>query len=487
MSEPSPFRFGVFELNARTGELRKRGVRLKIQDQPSQVLQILLDRHGELVTREEFRTRIWAHDTYVDFDQGLNRAISKVREVLGDDAGVPRFVETLPRRGYRFIAPVEAGPTPAPVEAAPLPLPPQAIIVPRSFGRLAWMAAGLLAIAGGCVWLASDRSNPPPPRVIALTTLTGYEIMPAFSPDGKQVAFAWNGEQQNNVDIYVKVVGEENALRLTSDPATDWFPAWSPDGRQIAFSRMNGASGIYLVSPLGASERKLTELVTASRPSWSADGKFLLAAQRYIEGKSEPGDGALFLIPVASEGAPREVLAAPPGKWYRDPAYAPDGRSLAFLSCTGAVRSPSCTLQVTGLEDGLVPSGDARPISQYSSPFGLTWARDGSSLIYGSHDGNAAYLWRVGVRNGKPAERLELAGLDAWGPAIRDGRLAFSRTIGQTDIWRLERDGKASPFLTSSFVDEAPQYSPDGRRIAFSSGRGGDTSQFGSQTRTGQD
>ena len=77
---------------------------------------------------------------------------------------------------------------------------------------------------------------PPPPRVVPLTTLTGYEILPAFSPDGKQVAFVWSGEYQNNQDVYVKVVGDERALRLTFHPGPDWFPAWSPDGRYIAFT-----------------------------------------------------------------------------------------------------------------------------------------------------------------------------------------------------------------------------------------------------------
>ena len=94
VSEPSQIRFGVFELDARTGELRKHGVRLKIQDQPFQVLQALLERPGELVTREELQTRIWANDTFVDFDKSLNRAINKVRDVLSDTAGSPRFVET---------------------------------------------------------------------------------------------------------------------------------------------------------------------------------------------------------------------------------------------------------------------------------------------------------------------------------------------------------------------------------------------------------
>ena len=112
MSDPAPVRFGAFELDLRTGELRKHGIRRKIQDQPFQVLQALVGRPGELVTREELQRRIWGEDTFVDFDQSLNRAVNKVREALGDSAENPRYIETLARRGYRFIAPVEGPPKP---------------------------------------------------------------------------------------------------------------------------------------------------------------------------------------------------------------------------------------------------------------------------------------------------------------------------------------------------------------------------------------
>src|SRR5512141_2704424 len=103
---PSTVRFGVFELDLRAGELRREGRKTKLQDQPFRVLSLLLENPGEMVTREELRSRIWPAHTFVDFDQGLNKAILKVREALDDDASNPRFVETLPRKGYRFICPV---------------------------------------------------------------------------------------------------------------------------------------------------------------------------------------------------------------------------------------------------------------------------------------------------------------------------------------------------------------------------------------------
>jgi DNA-binding winged helix-turn-helix (wHTH) protein len=100
-------RFGVFELDLSAGELRKNGRKLRLQEQPFQILALLLDRAGDLVTREDLRQKLWPADTFVDFDHGLNTAVNKLREVLGDSASSPRFIETLARRGYRFIAPVQ--------------------------------------------------------------------------------------------------------------------------------------------------------------------------------------------------------------------------------------------------------------------------------------------------------------------------------------------------------------------------------------------
>src|SRR6266851_4909259 len=112
-------RFGVFEADLRSGELRKNGVRVPLQSQPFQVFVLLVERSGQLVTREELRQKVWPEDTFVDFEQALNTAIAKIRVALGDDADNPRFVQTLPRRGYRFIGPVDKPSSQAPSPSAP--------------------------------------------------------------------------------------------------------------------------------------------------------------------------------------------------------------------------------------------------------------------------------------------------------------------------------------------------------------------------------
>ena len=103
---PPTFRFGIFELNRQSGELRKHGMKIRLQGQPMEILGLLLERPGEIVTREELQKKLWPADTFVDFEQGLNNAMKRLRAALDDDADTPRFIETLPRRGYRFIGQV---------------------------------------------------------------------------------------------------------------------------------------------------------------------------------------------------------------------------------------------------------------------------------------------------------------------------------------------------------------------------------------------
>jgi DNA-binding winged helix-turn-helix (wHTH) protein len=142
-------RFGTFEVDLRTGELHKKGLKIKLQEQPFQILATLLEHAGDVVTRDELRRRLWPEDTFVDFDQGLNKAINKIREALGDSAENPRFVETLPKRGYRFIAPLNGYSEPTEFADDPQPQPGRNNSSESAAGNSVpgWRAKGLRSAA----------------------------------------------------------------------------------------------------------------------------------------------------------------------------------------------------------------------------------------------------------------------------------------------------------------------------------------------------
>ncbi len=161
-------RFGVFELDLRAAELRKNGVKLRLQDQPYQVLLKLLEHHGEIVSREELRSILWHEDTFVDFETGLNTAIKRLRETLGDSADSPTFIETLPRRGYRFIATVER-----PVgedSGIPGPSSPPESSAGKNLLKRTGVIAGVVVLVLICV--AFWRSQPQPPTVTNIVRIT---------------------------------------------------------------------------------------------------------------------------------------------------------------------------------------------------------------------------------------------------------------------------------------------------------------------------
>jgi DNA-binding winged helix-turn-helix (wHTH) protein len=289
-------RFGVFELDLHSGELRKAGVRLSLPAQSFHVLALLLERSGDLVTREELRERLWPTGTFVDFEHGLNAVVNRLRDTLGDSADRPRFIETVPRRGYRFVGAVERPPTPPPASVEPalrpsLASPTTARFVPsRSHTGVTAAIGALLALAGG-LWLfwRAPEVHGPPPKVVRLTTLAGTEDWPAFSPDGQQVAFGWDGEKQDNVDIYVTLVGSTNVRRLTTDPAEDYAPSWSPDGLRVAFLReVANVAHIHVMSALGGPDLQVSDFPVAgtvpfspaaSQIAWSPDGRYIAAGR----------------------------------------------------------------------------------------------------------------------------------------------------------------------------------------------------------------
>jgi TolB-like protein/DNA-binding winged helix-turn-helix (wHTH) protein/Tfp pilus assembly protein PilF len=218
-SNPIRVRFGVFEADLRTGELRKHGLRVRLQEQPFQVLALLLERPGETVTRDELRNRLWTADTFVDFDHGLNKAINKIREALGDSAASPRFVETVTRRGYRFLADVTVVDSPV----TTLPASTGSLVAtergegepvanPVDHRRSAWWSASIiggialtLASLTLLIWALEFRSRPSPIRSLAVLPLEN------LSGDASQEYFA-----DGLTDELIATLGQISALRVIS-------------------------------------------------------------------------------------------------------------------------------------------------------------------------------------------------------------------------------------------------------------------------------
>lgn len=482
-------RFSSFELDVRARELRKHGVRIKLQDQPFQILALLLEKPGEIVTREELRDRLWPADTFVDFDHSLNSAVKKLRQALNDDPDVPRFIETLPRRGYRFIAPLRNGSAPAVAGAEPADstvdsesaaqtsAPGSSPAPPAHHWRL-WAAGAVgfaLALALVAWFRPSQSLSSAPVRLVPLTGFSNEFSKASFSPDGNQVAFAWEGDEyKQGTDIYIKQIGTEKPLQITNNFGFNFFPVFSPDGRYIAFLHGNHGEvpGIFVIPALGGPPRKLHELAKSDQDcktgvSWSPDGKFLLFS---LQSGTQPCSVNRLSIDDLSV----RQLSTPPvpstGDWNAQ--YSPDGESIAFIRNTKDVED-IYVMPASGGTPRRVTFDD-RLMS------GLAWTPDSRELVFSSNRGGATWgLWRVSAGGGKP-ERLSVGSERAYMPAIslKGNRLIYASGLWNENIWRTpigsgHRLGKPERFIVSSMQEEGPQYSPGGKHIAFQSTRSG--------------
>jgi Tol biopolymer transport system component len=322
--------------------------------------------------------------------------------------------------------------------------------------------------------------------VAPLTSEEGYERFAAFSPDGDQVAFTWNGRNLDNFDIYVMLIGSPTPLRLTTDPAPDCCPAWSPDGRTIAFCRVAGDGSVSLmnIARLGGGERKLTVVrppligwSRASSISWSPDGKWVATADQ------SDGQRAAAIYLISALTGERRKLTNPPAGSLGDswPAIPPDGTMLLFAR---ADSTTSSLIHAQALTSAYTPEGESRPLT---APNLLAaqpaWMPAGKEILFSSGMREQARLWRLPLSSNSPPQQVTIAGTGASAPAVsrQSERMVYTKEIFETNIWKLRLRGPglaaAAPerLIASTRSDFIFDYSPDGKRVLFASNRSGKT------------
>ena len=348
--------------------------------------------------------------------------------------------------------------------------------------RRAWVlalaSAPLLAFT---LWIAIRPERVEPvPRTVPLTSFPGEEYDPALSPDGKQVAFAWNGPGGDNHDIYIKLVDAGTPLRITSNPAVETSPSWSPDGRFIAFYRDNASARDVIVVPaLGGPERHVG--VSRGRThvaslGWKPDGKTLL-----IVDQSAPEEPLGIFSLSLDTGEKRNLTTSPAGTIPGDTRFAlsPDGRALAFLRLSGSQFGHS--LYLLELTNGGARGEPFHLRSSQAGIAGLDWSADGRSIIFSARGGNQ-HLWRISARTrGGPPDVRPFSAVGEHATTVsvaRQGhRLAYTRYVFDINIWRvaagLRTTSEPARLVASTREDRMPAFSPDGKRIAFISERSG--------------
>ena len=325
----------------------------------------------------------------------------------------------------------------------------------------------LVILAAGVAWYLRRRPAAASAELqgVAVTT---YEISPSFSPDGTRVAFAWDGDQQGKYDIYVRPATGGASLRLTTDGESKSNPAWSPDGTQIAFVKRN--AGIFLISSLGGTERKVSDSSLESSVAWMPDGKSLALSEK----ASDKEPYRVVLVSVVS-GERRRLTAPAPGTLGdHDPAISPDGKNLCFVRW----------LTASGASDLYVmPVGGGEPRRLTSDGvwiYSPVWTPDGREIVFSSNRSGGQNLWRIPALGGKP-KRLDFVQGEVRSTAFatlgqdKSVRMAYSTSVFDDNVWRLDltHGDKPKPVVASMARDWSPQFSPDGNRMAFSSDRSG--------------
>ena len=525
------YRFGPFELELETGKLLRDGTPLPLTRRKFEMLVVLLRNAGQIVTKEELISQIWT-DQVVD-ETNLTQQIYNLRRLLGEDSRQPEYIVTIPGAGYRFIArvqlidgngnpleqafPPEGGrklSTPSPsqqgethaatsqgstlLETSDLPPASQepAIIDPTQ--RLPWRCSqwiktgrfrlpllGMITL--GLIWIgmlvASRRekikrtAKDRPARISPLASLPGIESYPSFSPDGKFVAFTSDSGETQNEDIFIRLIGEGSALRLTTHPATDHQVTWSPDGLQLAFLRAaspgeeNRRYRVMVMPALGGTEREIGRAWGGL--DWSPNGRYL-AISDFAENKPPTR-----IVLHSLESNERTVLTSSESTDnYFDtfPRFSPDGTRIAFARWSSDYASDLFVADIQTKQLKQLTFDDKRIPS-------LQWTPDGEEILFVSTRQGRPNIWRIPATGGPLTQVSKVSDPVDHIALSRDGKLlAYSQVTNDTviEIHSLSSitRNKGLPTqplcrIDSSRTEFSPRFSPDGSQIVFTSAQTG--------------
>jgi Tol biopolymer transport system component/DNA-binding winged helix-turn-helix (wHTH) protein len=497
------WRFGVFEVDVRAMELRRGGTPVKIREQSFSILVFLLEHPGELVTREDLRRVLWPSDTFVDFDHSLNTAVMKLREALGDSADKPLYIETIPKRGYRFIAPFEVagiGNGQVTSEEAVVEAPVNEVSADDTSAPRKKRRGGMLVGVGACLlltgagwfaymmWRVRFPSSPVQRSLARLTFDDGLQTGAAWSPDGRYIAYA--SDRGGKFDIWMQQISGGDPIQITKGPGHHWQPNWSPDGKYIAYRSEEGDGGIYIMPALGGlgQQRKIAPF--GYSPQWSPNSQQIL----FQSGFSLSLDSH-FYIAQLDGSAPHEVLA----EWVAQEklnaastAWYPDGKRITFWIVGDQSPSPIFwTVPIAGgppIKLDIPPavqkelaqaSGDLRAGQQWGDyPFSWSPSCDAIYFIRGYR--GARNIWKLKVdpetMRATAIERLTTGpGPDEGIALSSDGKqLAFTAMTQRIQAWLFPFDagtgrikGNGTAITAPGRTAAEPVLSRDGTKVAY--------------------
>ena len=507
------YKFGPYRLEIDSGRLLKDETPVPLTRKRFEILQILIDKSGQVVRKDEIMSQVWPGQSVEE--SNLTQHIFYLRRILEDDPRIPNYIMTIPGTGYLFYQSVIVinedgseetigGPQPAQTDIDQefsqvhdlTPVQPAAVeeqSMARIFKSGRWLALfavlGLVIVGFGIFYYRQFRASASrpaiPATIVPFITTPGLKGDLLFSRDGQSLAFSTEGDTIDSQNIYVKQNGVDNPVRLTTYQGNDHSFCWSPDNREIAFLRWPRESGrknqIMIIPVTGGPARMIGE--TWNGLDWSPDGKYLAISD------NDGPDSATGIYLLSIDGNIRRAVSSPPRRenlFDGDPRFSPDGRSLAFVRWSSNVIGD---LFVADLTDNKIRqlTFDRREIPA------IQWTSDGREILFTSNRTDNYRMWRIQVKGGQPTPINGILGeVSRFSVSPKDDSIAYTQRFFDTNILinRLPARGQGMVTIPADFAqindsrfapclivstrsDDSPQISPDGSKVAFMSGRSG--------------